>query len=310
MMNIKKLSGIIISYLIILTALMPLCTYAVESSSRNFENCGVYDTSGTLSESEVSQLSGTVRETAKQIDMYVAVFISGEDMSDYETEVFSEECYEDMFGENTDGIFFYMDLSDGKPLYDYISTSGMGALIYTDYRNDGKNNVIDKIFKKVYNYLPSSESGQKASADDLKLAVEEFCSQLKIYADNEVKTFYYNYDPVDKKYIYESGGKAVVSSHKPYFVMIKYLPIGLLIGIVTAIVMFFIIKSTYKFRKSCDSSVYISKDETNFTVKDDRFIRQYVTKKKIERSSSSGGSHRSGGGSHGGGSHGGGGSHR
>ena len=92
--------------------------------------------------------------------------------------------------------------------------------------------------------------------------------------------------------------------------MIKYLPVGMLCGIVIALIMFFSIKSTYKFKKSCDSSVYVERNETDFTVRDDRFIRQYTTKTKIESSSSSGGSHHSGGGSHGGGSHGGGGRHR
>jgi len=308
MISIKKISGIIVSCLILFAAVMPLSCYA--DITKNFENCGVYDTSGILEDNELEKINESVKKTAEEIDMYVAVFISGVDMSDSQTETFSEDCYEDMFGENTDGVFFYMDMSDGKPLYDYISTSGMGALIYTDYKNDGEDNVIDKMLKQIYNYLPSSDSGKKATSDEIKLAVEEFCSQLKKYADKGAKAFYYNYDPIDKKYIYESGGKAVVSSHKPYFVMIKYFPIGAASGIVISIIIFFIIKNNYKFKKSCNSSVYVAKDETNFTVREDRFIRQYVTKRKIESSSSSGGSHHSGGGSHGGGSHGGGGSHR
>ncbi len=308
MTGIKKISLIIVSCLILFASLIPLSCYA--EAAKNFENCGVLDTSGILDNKELEKINEIVKKTAEEIDMYVAVFISGNDLSDSQTETFSEECYEDMFGANTDGVFFYMDMSDGKPLYDYVSTSGMGALVYTDYKNDGEDNVIDKMLRQVYNYLPSSDSGKKATSDDLKLAIEEFCSQLKKYADKGAKSFYYNYDPIDKKYIYESEGKVVASSHKPYFVMIKYFPMGLAAGIVISIIMYFIIKNTYKFKKGCNSSVYVAKDETNFTVREDRFIRQYVTKRKIESNSSSGGSHHSGGGSHGGGSHGGGGSHR
>jgi len=310
MMSIKKIAGILFSSLIMITSFIPVIAEAGISSSENFKNCGVYDTSGTLSGDELEKINESVIQTAKEIDMYIAVFINIKDMSDSQTETFAEECYEDMFGENTDGVLFYIDLSDGKPLYDYISTSGMGALIYTDYINDGEDNVIDRMLDQIHKYLPSSESGKKADSSDLKLAIEEFCSQLKIYSDKGAKSFYYNYDPVDGKYIYESGGKAVVSSHKPFFVMFEFLLPGVISGIVIGIVAFFIIKNTYKFKKSCDSSIYVANDETDFTVREDRFIKQYTTHRKIERESSSGGSHHSGGGSHGGGSHGGGGRHR
>lgn len=304
MTEIKRLAGIFFSALIILTALIPLSVRA----EKDFSNCRIYNEYSLFEDYEMEELNNLVEQTAKKIDMYIAIYISNTDLSDSETETFAENVYEDMFGENTDGVFFYMDLSGGRPAYDYISTSGMGALVYTDYRNDGENNVIDKMFKQIYNYMPSS--GEEINPADIKLAIEEFCRQLEIYADKGAKSFYYSYDSADGKYIYEKNGKAVVSKNKPLFTMIKYLPIGASCGIVIAIIMFFVIKSTYKFKKSCDSSVYVERSETNFTVRDDRFIRQYVTKTKIESNSSSGGSHHSGGGSHGGGSHGGGGSHR
>ena len=304
MTAIKRLSATFFSLLVILTALIPLSAGA----EKDFSNCRIYDEYDVFKDDKLEELNGLIEQTAEEIDMYIAVYISKTDLDDLETERFSEQCYEDIFGENTDGVFFYMDLSGGRPAYDYISTSGMGALVYTDYRNDGESNIIDKMFDQIYNYMPSS--GEIIDSVDIELAIEEFCRQLEIYAEKGAKSFYYSYDSADGKYIYESGGKAVVSGHKPFFVMIKYLPVGMLCGIVIALIMFFSIKSTYKFKKSCDSSVYVERNETDFTVRDDRFIRQYTTKTKIESSSSSGGSHHSGGGSHGGGSHGGGGRHR
>ena len=157
--------------------------------------------------------------------------------------------------------------------------------------------------------MPSS--GEEIKSADIESTIEEFCNQLKKYAEIGAERFYYSYDSSDGKYIYQSGGKVVVSTHKPLFVMLKYMPAGIIAGILTAIVMFFSIKSTYKFKKSCNSDVYIERNETNFTERQDRFIRKYTTKTKIQ-SSSSGGSHRSRGSSHhsGGGSHGCGGRHR
>lgn len=300
----KRFSEIIFSLLIILTAIIPLNT----SAEKDFSQCRIYDEYGLFEYDKITELNSLIKQTAEETDMYIAVYISATDLSDAQTEVFADEKYEEMFGENTDGIFFYMDLSDGQPAYDYMSTSGMGALIYTDYRNDGEDNIIDRIFDQISLFMPSS--GEEIIPDDIESAINEFCFQLKKYADKGAKKFYYCYDSADGKYIYQSKGKAVVSTHKPPFVMMKCLPIGALCGIITSIIMFFAIKSTYKFKKSCDSSIYVEKNQTNFTIRDDRFIREYITKTKIESSSSSGGSHHSGGGSHGGGSHGGGGHHR
>lgn len=305
MTAVKKLAGIIFSALIIFTAILPLTVKA----EKDFSNCKIYDEYGLFKESKLDELDSLLKQTAEEIDMYVAVYISKTNLTDTQTEVFAEDYYEELFGENTDGLFFYMDLSGGVPAYDYISTSGKGALVYTDYKNDGENNVIDKIFDQLYIFMPSS--GEEIKSADIESVIEEFCRQLEKYAETGAERFYYSYDSADGKYIYQSGGKVVVSTHKPLFVMLKYLPAGIIAGILTAIVMFFSIKSTYKFKKSCNSDVYIERNETNFTERQDRFIRKYTTKTKIQ-SSSSGGSHHSGGSSHhsGGGSHGGGGRHR
>lgn len=305
MTALKKLAGIVLSSLIALTILMPLTVKA----EKDFSNCKIYDEYGLFKESELDELDNLLKQTAKEIDMYVAIYISGTNLTDTQTEVFAEDYYEELFGENTDGIFFYMDLSGGVPAYDYISTSGKGALIYTDYKNDGEDNVVDKIFDQLYLFMPSS--GEEIKSVDIESAIEEFCRQLEMYAEKGAKKFYYSYDSADGKYIYQSGEKIVVSNHKPLFVMLKYLPAGIIAGILTAIVMFFSIKRTYKFKKSCSSEVYIERNETNFTERQDRFIRKYTTKTKIQSSSSGGSHHRSGSSHHsGGGSHGGGGRHR
>lgn len=292
---------------IIIAGISSFNVCAEANNSEYLKNCGVYDDFGILSENELQELDELIKSTSEKIDMYVAVYLSEINLTDPDTITYSENRYEEFFGENTDGLFFYMDLSGKQPAYDYISTSGMAALVYTDENNDGTDNRIDKMFDNIYTYLPSS--GETVYASDIKQGIEEFCRQLEKYADKGVKSGYYCYDSIDDKYIYEKNGKAVVSEHKPMAAMLNFLPQGIGIGIIAGVIIFFIIKSTYRFKKGVNSSVYVSQDETNFTFSEDRFIRQYVTKTKIESSSSSGGSHHSGG-SHGGGSHGGGGSHR
>lgn len=312
MVRIKNIIIGIMSVLFVYLFLVPFSgvVFAENDNEEYFKNCGLYTEYGLFSESEFEEINETIRKTAEEIDMYVLVYISSTNLTDPQTEVFADEMYEDMFGENTDGLLFYMDLSGGVPAYDYISTSGKAILTYTDSKNDGSSNRIDSMLEEIYKYLPSS--GEEIKANDIKLGIEEFCRQLKIYAKMGAKKNYYAYDSADGKYIYMKNEKAIVSSTKPLFVMFRPLNvfIGLLTGLVFGVIMYFIIKNTYKFKKSCDSSVYVSRNNSNFTERNDIFIRQYTDRRRIESSSSGGSHHSSGGGSHGGGSHGGGGGHR
>lgn len=83
-----------------------------------------------------------------------------------------------------------------------------------------------------------------------------------------------------------------------------FLP-GLLAGAVISLIVCLIIRHRYKSLQKISPREYITENETHFTVKQDRYVRQYTTKVKIESSSGSG-SHThtsSSGGTHGGHSH-------
>ncbi len=98
----------------------------------------------------------------------------------------------------------------------------------------------------------------------------------------------------------------MISKEPPLRKRLTILLFALPAGAVAAIIYYFSIKSTYKFKASMNPNVYVSSEDTRFVRREDRFIRTYTTKTKIE--TSSGGGHGGGGG--GGGGHGGGGSHR
>jgi uncharacterized protein len=85
--------------------------------------------------------------------------------------------------------------------------------------------------------------------------------------------------------------------------------VSAIIGLLTALITFLSSKGNYKFKAKTNPSIYLSKDNVNYTQKSDTHIRTYQTKRKIESSSGGGGS-RGGGGGGGGGSHGGGGHSR
>lgn len=277
------------------------------TETSEFDNCGIISQIGLFDEEEFDELNELVRDTAEEINMYVCVVLGTNIYSDSGIEEFADLFYEDMFGENTDGLIYYMDLSGRYEAYDYISTSGLARLVYTDYENDGYDNRIDDIFDNVFVHLPSS--GEPIEADDISAGITELCNSLESINKKGPKKLYYHYDKYDDEYLYLKGEDVVISKTKPLYAIIKYAPIGLLVTAIVALISILSIKSSYKFRKSFSSSSYVEKDNTMFNVRTDTFIREYTRKTRIQ-SSSSGGGGRSGGGRSGGGGHGGGGRHR
>lgn len=257
-----------------------------------------YDTANIFSDDEKAELTEYVQEAAQELEMNIFVFAAGPSyyMSDEKTEIFADDSYDEYFGEDTDGVFFFMDFTGKKPAYDYISTSGKAVPYYQD--------DISDIFSSVNSYLPpSSVSEYSQFKDDISDAVITFISELKYYRGGD--TAYYDDD--SGKYFYYENNKLIITDKPPLKARLKVLIFAVPAGIIAAFIYFFSIKKAYKFKSSANPNVYISSEDTQFIRRDDRFIRTYTTKTKIESSSSSGGS---GGGHSGGGGHGGGGSHR
>lgn len=249
-----------------------------------------------FSDSEEAEINKKVQETAEKLEMNIIVLAAGYEfhMSDDQTELFCDSSYDSTYGEDTDGVFFFMDFTGKKPAYDYISTSGKAVLFYQDY--------IDEIFDAVYSYLPSSDSDYTQHTDEIEEGIYCFLGQLSEYQGS--KSYYYDSD--SGKYFQYKDGKLVITTSKPLRARLKALIFAIPIGAVAGLIFFFATKSAYKFKNSANPNVYVSHEDTRFIHREDRFIRTYTRKTKIESSSGS----RSGGGGGGGGGHGGGGSHR
>lgn len=268
---------------------------AADNSAKGFDGdiskCGIYDEKDIFSQEEEEELTELIQKTAEETEMYLYIYISDNFRYEESAELFAGDKYEEIFGEDTDGALYYIDLAEGPYAYDYISTHGKGILAYQDH--------IDRMFDVIYNYLPST--GEPIYANEIYTAVEKICEQFKRYGEGDPGFLSYAYDEYTGKYIYFRDGATVVSSSKPLPAMGKNLLISIGIGLAVGLIFYFITKSHYKFKKSCNPNVYVSREDTHFTRRDDHFIRQYTTKTKIESSSGGRGGGRSGGGSRGGG---------
>lgn len=264
-----------------------------QSSNSNFvDNADIIENSDDITE--------LIQQTSEELQMNIYVYIAGSsdyNKSDYEIETFADSSYDEIFGEETDGVFYYIDLSGRSPAYDYISTSGKAVLLYQ------KN--IDNIFSQLDNYLPAS--GQTVYSEDIENAIEEFLNLLKRDSNKIPSSMEYYYDESSGKYMFMKNGEFLVSRNKPITYNLFFMGICIIIGLVTTVIVYFVTKHRYKFKKSQNSMVYVKNEKTVFNKNIDMFIRTYTTKHKIETSSSSG---SRGGGGHSGGGHGGGGHHR
>ena len=264
------------------------------SKSKVIDNYGFFDSD------MLDAMNMLVQQSSEKLEMNICIFIADDayKMTDYETECFADDTYDEMYGEDTDGVFYFMDFTGKQPAYDYISTSGKAVLLYESY--------IENIFDAIAPNLPPSGLGDYSSySDDIANALSQFLTQIDYYYNNENLTYYK--DSSSDKYYYYKNDELIISDKPPFVKRLTILLFAIPAGLITALVYFFATKSKYKFKSSANPAVYVSHDETNFTQRDDRFIRTYTTKSKIERSSS--GSSSGGGHSHSGG-HGGGGRHR
>lgn len=267
------------------------------SKSKVIDNYGFFD------DDMLKAMNLLVQQSSEKLEMNICIFIADDayKMTDYETECFADDTYDEMYGEDTDGVFYFMDFTGEKPAYDYISTSGKAVLFYESY--------TEKIFDAIAPNLPPSGLGDYSGySDDIASAISQFLTQIDYYYGN--KNLKYYHDESSDKYFYYKNDELVISDKPPFVKRLKILLFAVPAGLITALIYFFATKSKYKFKASANPVVYVSHDETNFTQRDDRFIRTYTTKTKIESSSSSSGSHGSSGGHSHSGGHGGGGSHR
>ena len=269
------------------------------------DKCGVYDMQEELDSYTLTALSQLVQDTAKELQMYVAVIIVGPETpfsSDGAVARYADDAYDAMFnvdyGVNTDGVLL---LVNNSTQYDYISTCGMGQFYYS---NSSDNDRIQAILDAMHSDLV---------AGNYDGIVSTFCQQLTYNRNADIPEDYYTYDPDTGTYLYlDKSGNIVEADRLPYDWGSGIL-ISCLVGGVVGVIAYFAIKSQYKFKASASPTNYICGNKTNMQVQNDTFLREYTTKTKIETSSGGGGSRSGGGSSHrssGGSSHGGGGRHR
>jgi len=265
----------------------------------------IFDEGSRLSEDAFSTAYDRLQEAADNTNMNVAVILGNEARSEITIESMTDSTYDQLYGNKTDGICLYIDLSGVAHPYDYISTSGMGQFYYT---NSSDSDRIGQIHYAIDKYL------YPVGREDVEGALLCFADQLENYYEIGIPNHYWVYDDVSHEYYHVEDGKIIPTATKPYVNtgnLIMGGIIGLIIGLTAAGITRGAVKAKYRFIYELSPTNYLNKKTVRYTEQSDRFIRERTTKTHVSQSSGSrsGGSHHSSGGhSHGG--HGGGGHHR
>ena len=295
----KRLLFLMLPLLLLLPLLCPFTVQAADVKAV------IYDESGVLGKDYDACLS-RLQKAAKKTNMNVAVVIGTQDRTDITIESLARSSYDELFGKNTDGLLYYMDLKGYSP-YDYITTKGLANFFYT---NSAEDDRIDAMFDALDPYL------YPIGSEDVSGAVMQFAEEVEYYFDAGIPEHYFYYDDETRLY-YTMGedGNVKTSSSKPYrdtsvIVMITFM--FTVVGLLVAVIVFFAVKSRYKFKYSLSPTNYVNRKNVEFYNQYDNFVHAHTSKVPLNSDSGSGhrsgGSHHSGGHSHGG--HGGGGHHR
>lgn len=312
MKRILKLTIAVLMCIMVLPMFIPEISASAKEFYKGWDGntslSGLDDNCDMFSASEEEELTELIQQYSAQLKMNIYIFLAGKDYinkGDYQTECFADDRYDERFGEDTDGVYFYMDYSGKVPNYHYISTSGKAVLTYQKY--------MQSIFSHMKMYMPKSSTDYSEYKEEIRISIEEF---LKVFArysdDSRISPFDYYYDSDSKppKYFYYFLGKHHITNTKPIIMRLKYLLGGIMAGLIVSLISYFKVKKSYKFKGAANSNVYLSKESTQFMQKDDVFLREHTKRRRIDTDSGrSGGGGGGGGGGFSGGGHSSGGGH-
>lgn len=263
----------------------------------------LFDEGNRLTSEELASVKTRLQQTADYTGLNVGIIMGTQSRSDYTIESAVKTTYTDTFGNDSDGVLYYMDLKGYEP-YDYIVTRGLGMFYVT---NDSTYNRLESIYSALDKYL------YPVGSEDVYGACIAYCEQVEKCYDAGIPDHFYVYDDEYREYYHIENGKIVTTTRRPWInwgAVAGVTVIGGVIGLIAAVIVFGAVKSKYKFKYSLSPTTYVNRKTVQVNQQYDNFVRTNTSRIHID---SGGGGGRVGGGGGGGfssGGFGGGGHHR
>lgn len=259
MKKIRWITGILPAVCFFLLLIMgrgTITVYGAQSDSIQH----VVDQADILTSQEEQAIGNRIEEMSvkwKQDFVVVTTY----DAEGKDSEEYADDYYDD-HGYQENGILYLVDLDNSNV---WISTSGSMIRFLTDSR-------IDRVIDAGYSQLKSQNYGEGFLA---------MLDQTDTYMEAGILDNQYTYDV-------ETGK---VSRH--YGLTAGEIIVALLVGLVCGGIFFGIINARYKMKTGTYTYPFREKGKIQLIRRDDIFVNQTVTRRRIERDPPSGGGGRS-----------------
>ncbi|MCM1329306.1 MAG: TPM domain-containing protein [Ruminococcus sp.] len=241
------------------------------------------DMAGLYSSSELAELEEKQQAVSDKTGWNIAVVTTnvgfGEDGA--EAMRYAEDYYDMAFGSTSSSVVYLIDL-------DYRHFAMDGDLL--NYFNTSRlDRLIDKCEEEYFDY------DDVGNLETFYYYLEYYYDQGTVQRDPNIGVKGEGFVPDDNR---DSEDEAVA--------LVMFLS-GIIAGIAAAAIGIGIVLSRYKFHHAPTANCYLNSNTINMYRRQDRFVREYTTRTRIDSDSGGGGGHSGGGHSHGGSHHGGGG---
>lgn len=243
------------------------------------EDDNVYDDAGLLTEGEISTLNEKIEDLEAQSGWNVYAVTTDDAMGKSAT-AYADDFFDMHSPEQEDGVALLIDM-DNREIT--ISTCGEAVRYLTDARIDA---ILDEAYTDVFN--------------------EDYGDCLITMVDDV--TDYYQRGISEGQYNYDTETGETSRYHK---LTLAEMGITILVALVCGILLYAAVASGYTLRFNTYQYDFRANSRVNLRIRQDNFVNQTVTQRRIPKQASSGGSHSSGrssthhsssGRSHGGGS--------
>ncbi|HBB72064.1 MAG TPA: hypothetical protein DCZ71_05600 [Ruminococcus sp.] len=252
----------------------------------------LYDDRGLFSEQELEEINQKIRAISEASQLNIYLYLSGGIRSDWETQIYADDEYDRIFGEDSDGLYYYMDFSQKTPAYDYLSLSGRACLLF----DDSKQGIVDM----TGDHFPSSSdvnaNGLSPYKEQIKGGIDYFLGCISSHSDGASEANYVHTD--NGKYIFRKSNKLYVTYSKPPFIKSIILIIGEIAGSIIGLIVYGSVKNSYRFKGAASPASYVSKADIRFYTSTDAFLRTNTSRYAISSGNGGGGRTGGGGGGH------------
>ncbi len=255
----RRIRAFFFVFLLIIT----LGSVSVCAAEESADGRNVYDDAGLLTQSEQKAVEEQIL-ALKEASGWNIFAVTTSDTGGKSTMAFADDFFDEHSPEQEDGVAVVIDM-DNRQIY--ISTCGIAIRYLTDER-------IERILDDAYGEITDGE---------YKACLSVMLDGVERYYEDGIPSGQYNYDT-------ETGK---VSRYRS-ITLVEFLA-ALALGILCSVIVWLSVVGKYRLKSPTFHYDFRGNGHLDLRVREDRFINQTLTHRRIPKETSGGGGHSSAG---------------